>query len=122
MDAARCAQSVLSGKDREHFIGMHLDSRYRVISVEIVSIGILSSALVHPREIFKGAFLANASAVVCAHNHPSGDVTPSVEDYALLRRVVEAGKLLGVPVLDFLVVSESQHWSASEAGMIGAHA
>lgn len=116
--AARYAQSVLAGKDREHFLALHLDSRHRVVSVEIVSMGTLSSSLVHPREVFKAAFLANAAAIICAHNHPSGDVAPSQEDRALLRRLEEAGQLLGVPVLDFLIVSEDAHWSASEQGMM----
>ena len=116
--AARCAWSLLLGKDREHFVAMHLDTRHRVVSVEIVSMGTLSSSLVHPREVFKGAILANAAAIICAHNHPSGDVSPSQEDRALLKRVLEAGQLLGIPLLDFLIVSETEHWSASEHGLM----
>jgi len=117
--AAGCARNILSGKDREHFVAMHLDNRHRVVSVEVVSVGTLASSLVHPREVFKGAILANAAAIICAHNHPSGDVTPSQEDRALLKRLLEAGQLLGIPLLDFLIVCEVDHWSASEHGMMG---
>ena len=117
--AAKHAQAVLSGEDREHFLALHLDSRHRVVSVEIVSIGTLGSSIVHPREVFKGAILANAAAIICAHNHPSGDLDPSQEDRALLGRLVEAGQLLGIPVIDFLIISDSEHWSASSNGLVG---
>ncbi|MFO0983235.1 MAG: JAB domain-containing protein [Planctomycetota bacterium] len=92
-------------KDREHFVVLHLDGRNRVISVETVSVGTLNAALVHPREVWKGAYLANANAIVCGHNHPSGDLTPSFEDAQLLERLKKAGELLGVAIVDFLIVS-----------------
>ena len=114
MAAARHAQTVLSGKDREHFMVLHLDARHRVVSLEVVSVGTLTSSLVHPREVFKGAMLANSAAVICAHNHPSGDVKPSEEDRQVFDRLKEAGELLGIPLLDFLIVSEADMWSASE--------
>lgn len=117
--AARHAREILSGEDREHFLALHLDSRHRVVSVEVVSVGTLGSSLVHPREVFKGAILANAAAIICAHNHPSGDLDPSQEDRALLKRLVEAGQLLGVPMVDFLIVSDTEHWSASSFGLMG---
>ena len=116
--AARHAQAVLSGKDREHFMVLHLDARHRVVSLEVVSVGTLTSSLVHPRETFKGAILANAVAIIAAHNHPSGDVEPSQEDRALLQRLKDAGQLLGIPLLDFLVVADSAYWSASEQGLM----
>ena len=72
------------------------------------------ASLVHPREVFKGAFLANAAAIICAHNHPSGDLTPSHEDKALSDRLREAGQMLGVPLLDFLIVSDTDSWSGRE--------
>lgn len=118
MAAARHVQAVLSGKDREHFVALHLDGRHRVVSLEVVSVGTLTSSLVHPRETFKGAILANAAAIIAAHNHPSGDVEPSHEDRALLQRLKDAGQLLGIPLLDFLVVADSAYWSASEQGLM----
>ena len=116
--AARHAREFLEGEDREHFLVLQLDSKYQVVSIEVASIGTLSSSLVHPREVFKGAILANAAAVICAHNHPSGNVEPSTDDREVLKRLVEAGRLLGVPVLDFLIVTDDEHWSASERGLL----
>ncbi len=112
--AADEARTQLAGKDREHFLALHMDGKHRVVSVETVSVGSLTSSLVHPREVFKGAILANAAAVICAHNHPSGDVQPSVEDRQVFDRLKQAGELLGIPLLDFLIVSDADHWSANE--------
>ena len=78
--AAEQARELLGEKDREQFMVFHLDGKHRLVSAETISVGTLTTSLVHPREVFKGAFLANAAAIICAHNHPSGDVEPSVED------------------------------------------
>lgn len=112
--AAEAVRELIGNKDREHFVVVHLDARHRMVSAEVVSIGTLTSSLVHPREVFKGAFLANAAAIICAHNHPSGELSPSPEDKALSERLLEAGKMLGVPMLDFLIVSDSGSWSGRE--------
>ncbi|MEE9394831.1 MAG: JAB domain-containing protein [Planctomycetota bacterium] len=119
LNAVAYAREILSGKDREHFLAMHLNSKHRVVSVEIVSIGTLGSSMVHPREVFKAAILANSAAIICAHNHPSGDVAPSLEDREVLKRLAEVGRLLGIPMLDFLIVSDDEFWSASEHGAMG---
>jgi DNA repair protein RadC len=122
--ALRCAADVaealadeLSGLDREHFLCCHLDVKNRLLSRELVSVGHLSSALVHPREVFKGAILANAASVCLAHNHPSGDPEPSREDLELTRRLVRAGELLGIPVLDHVVVAAGGFRSVAEQGI-----
>ena len=112
--ACRQVREMLADKDREHFVALHLDGKHRVVSAEVVSVGTLTSSLVHPREVFKGAILANSAAIICAHNHPSGDVQPSVEDRQVFDRLKEAGELLGISLLDFLIVSEEDMWSASE--------
>ena len=109
--AAEAVRELIGTKDREHFVVVHLDARHRMVSAELVSVGTLTSCLVHPREVFKGAFLANAAAIICAHNHPSGDLTPSPEDKALSDRLRDAGKMLGMPMLDFLIVSDTDSWS-----------
>ena len=85
--ASRHVGEMLAGKDREHFVALHLDGRHRVVSAEVVSVGTLTTSLVHPREVFKGAILANSAAVICAHNHPSGDVQPSQEDRQVFDRL-----------------------------------
>lgn len=91
-------------KDREHFAVAHLSAQYRVSAIETVAIGILTTALVHPREVFKAAILNNSAAIIVGHNHPSGDLTPSPDDSAVHRGLVAAGELLGIPVLDFVIV------------------
>ena len=94
-----------------------LDAKNRLISRETVSVGHLTAALVHPREVFKAAILANAAAIALVHNHPSGDPEPSREDVEITRRLVKAGELLGIPVLDHVVVTRRGHVSIAERGM-----
>ncbi len=107
----------LRDKDREHFVCLHLDSRNRVTSMETVAVGTLNASLVHPREVFKAAILANAASVIVAHNHPSADVTPSSEDIALTKRLMEAGEILGIEVLDHIVVGGERFTSCKEANL-----
>jgi DNA repair protein RadC len=96
------------GKEtKEHFVLLCLDTRNNLI-IDNISIGTLNASLVHPREVFRKAILNNSSHVVIAHNHPSGDPTPSQEDIATTKRLVEAGKVLGITVVDHLVVTDSR--------------
>ena len=106
----------LAGLDREQFTCCHLDVKNRLISREVVSIGHLTAALVHPREVFKAAILANAASVAFVHNHPSGDPEPSREDLEITRRLVRAGEILGIPVLDHVVIARKGHVSIVERG------
>lgn len=91
--------------DRESFYALYLDSKNRVNGIEEVHKGAVASVEVHPREVFKGALAANATAVILAHNHPSGNPSPSIDDFSLTDRLVKAGKILGVPVLDHVIVA-----------------
>jgi DNA repair protein RadC len=102
--------------DREHFLMLALDGKNRVVGFEIVSVGTLTASLVHPREVFKAAILTNAAAIVVAHNHPSGDPTPSAEDRAITERLKQAGELLGIAVLDHVVLGDSGYHSFADAG------
>jgi DNA repair protein RadC len=104
--AARVLAEYIGEADRELFVIAFLTIRYRVLGLHTVSVGCLSSSLVHPREVFKPAILAGSSAVLLAHNHPSGDPEPSAEDLALTRRLAAAGTILGIEVLDHLVLGE----------------
>lgn len=90
---------------REHFVAIYLDGRHRAIADSVVSIGTATASLVHPREVFQPAIAVGACAILIAHNHPSGDVTPSPEDREVTRRLAEAGRILGVPVLDHIIWS-----------------
>ncbi|MFZ5645967.1 MAG: RadC family protein [Bacillota bacterium] len=103
--------------DREHFRALLLNTKHHVLRMETVSIGSLSSSLVHPRELFKSAIKFSAAAVILIHNHPSGDPAPSREDIDITKRLVEAGKLLGIEVLDHVIVGHS-FVSMKEKGLL----
>jgi len=104
--------------DRERFLAVLLDARNGVIGIDEVACGSVNASLVHPREMFKAAILANAVSVVVIHNHPSGDVEPSEDDIEITRRLVEAGKILGIEVIDHLIVSKEGYYSFKEKELI----
>ncbi len=106
-------------KDRrkEYFVALFLNARNQVICREDVSIGSLNASLVHPREVFAPAVGSSAASVILAHNHPSGDVTPSREDIELTRRMVQAGEIMGIEVLDHLIVGSERFLSMKEANV-----
>ncbi len=105
---------------RERFLLLLLDGRHRVLREVLVSEGTLTASLVHPREVFRPALQEAAAAVVLVHNHPSGDPTPSREDREVTDRLIEAGELLGIPVLDHVVVAERGFRSLKEAAGAGS--
>ncbi|GMA52356.1 UPF0758 protein [Alicyclobacillus contaminans] len=116
-DAADWVMDRLRYLKKEHFVILHLDTKHCILGEETVSIGSLDASIVHPREIFKSAIKKSASAILCVHNHPSGDPTPSSEDIAVTRRLSEAGKLLGIDVLDHIVVGDGQYVSLKARGL-----
>jgi DNA repair protein RadC len=93
-------------------VDLRLDGTHRVTTAEVVTVGTLNASLVHPREVFKAAILANAAAIICAHNHPSGDLTPSAEDRSVFDNLRKAGDILRIRLLDFVIVGGSGYWSA----------
>lgn len=103
-DAAQIARDYLGLVDREHFIILILNTKNCVTAITTVSVGSLNASIVHPREVFKAAILGNASGIIAIHNHPSGDTTPSTEDYHITDRLIAAGKLLDIPLLDHVVI------------------
>ena len=108
----------LGNKKREHFVAIYLNARNALISREVISIGSLNASLVHPREVFFPAVREVAANIILAHNHPSGDVTPSKEDVDLTRRLVKAGELMGVEVLDHIVVGGRRFTSLKSKGLM----
>lgn len=106
-DAAAFLRRAVADDAREHFVAIYLDGRHRPIAHQIVSIGTATASLVHPREVFQPAVLLGACAVVVAHNHPSGDPSPSSEDREVTKRLAEAGNLLGITLLDSIVWTRS---------------
>lgn len=118
-DAVAIARAMIGGNDREEFVAMLLDAKCKVVAVHSVSVGSLSQAIVHPREVFKAAIVSNAAAMIVAHNHPSGDPTPSQEDRALTARLVAAGELIGIAVLDHVVIGEEgRSYSFADSGTL----
>lgn len=105
-----------AGWDRERFISVMLDNRHRVLGIEEVSVGTLTSSLVHPRELFKAIILSNAAAFMVVHGHPSGDPTPSQEDIAITCRLREAADLLGIRFLDHIVIGRGRYISFVDSG------
>ena len=116
--AGQAALRHLARRKKEHFIILLLDSRHRVLRVAEISVGSLDMSIVHPRETFREAITASAAAIILAHNHPSGDPTPSPEDLDLTRRLMEAGRLLGIPVLDHIIVGGSRWISLQTQGFL----
>ena len=109
----------LRGKDKEHFWALALNTRNHLLRVVEVSIGSLNASIVHPRELFKDAVRVSAASLVVVHNHPSGDPTPSGADIQLTRRLIKAGDVLGIEVLDHVVIGDGgEHRSMRELGLM----
>src|SRR5438093_93583 len=119
-DAGALVHAYLADVDREHFVVLMLDTKNKVIAISTVSIGSLNASIVHPREVFKPAILSNAAAIILAHNHPSGQPHPSQEDRVLTVRLVAAGKLLGISVLDHVIIGDgtSTYFSFADEGLM----
>jgi DNA repair protein RadC len=108
--AAATLSAYLAEEDREHLVVLLLNNKNRVIGINTVSIGSLTSSLAHPREVFKPAILANAAAIIVAHNHPSGEPQPSQKDIELTQRLHAAADLLGIKLLDHIILGENGCW------------
>jgi DNA repair protein RadC len=117
-DLFKLLRPRIGKQDREHFVAVLLSSRNTVIGIETVSVGSLNASIVHPREVFKPAIVHSASAIALAHNHPSGNVTPSEEDLAITRRLRDAGRLLGIDLLDHVIVGHSSFASLKERKLL----
>ena len=117
-DIARIFIPEMGSLKKEHFKGIYLDSRKRIIREETVFIGSLNESVIHPREIFEIALNENAAALILLHNHPSGDPKPSSEDIEITKELVKAGDILGIPVLDHIIVGSNRYVSLKEKGLI----
>jgi len=109
--------SHYAGRMQEHFISVALNGAHEVLSVNVCSIGLVNRTLVHPREVFVEAVRQRATAILVAHNHPSGNLEPSVEDRDVTRRLKQAGDIIGIKVLDHLVFSEEGYFSMLEGNV-----
>lgn len=105
---------LFKGKKQEYFYCIYLDNRNNLIDKKLLFKGTINRSIVHPREIFKEAYLLSASKIVCMHNHPSGDTNPSVEDIRLTKSLIEIGKLQGIYLIDHIIISDNKYYSFYE--------
>ena len=110
--------SLFKDQVRERFIVFWLNAVSQVLGFEIITEGILNSSLAHPREVFRGAIVSTAASIIIAHNHPSGEANPSQEDISITKQLVEAGKILGIPVHDHIIFAGDSYTSLASLQMI----
>lgn len=103
---------------KEHFVCLFLNTKNHVLAQETLSIGTLNASLVHPREVFRAAIKRSSASIICVHNHPSGDPTPSPEDIELTKRLIEAGRMIGIEVLDHVILGDQSFISLKEKGFM----
>lgn len=117
-DVFKYLKEALRDGQQEAFLALLLDVKNRVIRTEMIGLGTLDATIVHPREVFRPAIQASAAGVIAVHNHPSGDPEPSDEDLELTRRLAEAGRLVGIPLLDHIIVGADGFVSLAERGVV----
>lgn len=117
-DVADYVMAHLRYENKEHFITMLLNTKNCVLATPVVSIGSLNASIVHPREVFTEAIKYSAAAMILVHNHPSGDPTPSKEDILITKKLVQAGEIMDISVLDHVIIGDSKYISVKEEGLI----
>ncbi|UTR11239.1 DNA repair protein RadC [Evansella sp. LMS18] len=117
-DVANYVMEEMRHLTQEHFVALYLNTKNHVLHKQTVFIGSLNASIVHPREVFKEAFRYSAASIVCLHNHPSGDVSPSHEDIEVTKRLVECGRMLGIDVLDHVIIGDKRFCSLKEKGYL----
>ncbi len=113
-DAGKFFQAMISHKDREVLCAIGMDMKGYITYYEIINIGTLTQTIIHPREVFKAPILSNANAIIIAHNHPSGDVSPSSSDRHATQRIMEAGEIIGIDLIDHFIIAEDRYYSIKE--------
>ena len=105
-------------KKQEYFYCLYFNNRNELIERKLLFMGTINRSIVHPREIFKEAYLQSASGIICMHNHPTGDITPSKEDIYFTKNLVELGKMNDIRILDHIIVSDNDYYSFNDNGII----
>jgi len=108
----------LAGLKQEHFISVYLDNKHQYIADQVITKGILNKSLIHPREVFAPAIELRAAAIICVHNHPSGDPQASPEDINMTKRLIETGKVVGISVLDHIIIGNDSYYSLADDGVL----
>ena len=111
-------QSLFKEQVKERFVVFWLDSANKLLGFEIITEGLLNSSLTHPREVFRGAIVTSSASLIVAHNHPSGNTQPSREDIAITKQLVEAGKIIGIPIHDHIIFTDETFTSMTEQGLM----
>ena len=111
-------QYLLDDKKQEYFYCLYVNTKRELIERKLLFMGTINRSTVHPREIFKNAYLTSASGIICIHNHPTGDITPSREDINLTNSLVELGRMNGIPVLDHIIMGNDSYYSFFDDGKI----
>ena len=111
-------QDKLKDKLQEYFYCVYLDTKNHIIKDKLLFIGTINESLIHPREIFKEAYLLSASGIICIHNHPSGNVNPSNNDIIMTKQLVEVGKILGIKVLDHIIIGKNNYYSFNDNDLV----
>ena len=109
-------KNTFAREKQECFYAIYLDASKKIIKIKLLFKGTLDHSLVHPRELFKEAYLVSASAIICVHNHPSGNVTPSKEDKILTNNLITIGNMHGIPIIDHIIIGRSNYYSFYENG------
>ncbi len=117
-DVVKAAKPMITDPNKEFFIALYLNTKNGILKQEVISIGSLNANIVHPREIFKTACMISASSVIVAHNHPSGDPSPSREDIELTKKLVESGKMIGIEILDHVIIGYDKNYGFRESGVL----
>lgn len=117
-DVAKLMMEELRHLTQEKFVCLFLNTKNQVLAQHTIFIGSLNSSVVHPREVFKEAIRRSSASVICLHNHPSGDPTPSPEDIAVTKRLIQAGQIVGIDVLDHVIIGDGRFYSLKEKGCI----
>lgn len=109
---------LFKDKKQEYFYALYFNNKQELISSKLLFVGTINRSVVHPREVFKEAYLLSASSIICMHNHPSGDINPSIEDINFTKSLYEIGKIQGIPVVDHIIVSDNSYYSFYEGNNI----
>jgi DNA repair protein RadC len=117
-DVVKTVKPMIADSNKEFFMALYLNTKNGVLKQEIISIGSLNANVVHPREIFKTACMISAAYIIVAHNHPSGDPTPSREDIEITKKLYEAGKMMGIELLDHVILGYDRNYGFKESGQL----
>lgn len=117
-DGANYVMEDMRFLSQEHFVCLYLNTKNQVLHRQTIFMGSLNASIVHPREVYKEAFRRSAASIICIHNHPSGDPTPSKEDIEVTKRLSECGKIIGIELLDHLIIGDQKYISLKEKGYL----